>query len=63
MKRLESTQTSFEIRPTEPTMVGRRTVAILALSEIIPIFDIAPSPPGDGEDDVIAELSELLHRW
>lgn len=63
MERLGSTQMSFEIRPAEPTMVGRRMVANLALSVIILTIDIAPSPPGDGEDEAIVELSELLRRW
>lgn len=47
MERLGSSQMSFEIRPVEPTMVGRKMVANLVLSEIILTIDIAPSPPGD----------------
>lgn len=40
-----------------------KSLASLALSEIMLTIDIAPSPLSYGEDNAIVELSELLRRW
>ncbi|KAJ4378437.1 hypothetical protein N0V86_006140 [Didymella sp. IMI 355093] len=62
--RLKSVRTtSLEAVPTGSTMVNRKSLANLALSEVMLTIDIAPSAPSQDEDSAIDELSELLRKW